>query len=391
MTPAARVAAAATVLDAIFAGKTAEQALKAWGRASRFAGSKDRAALRDLVFDALRRRASCAVLGGGLNGRGMMLGLGIQQGWPLAEIFSGDGYGPAALTDEERLHVECPAELTGATALDAPEWIYTQMQSDLGDAAAPALQVLRDRADVFVRVNQRRTTVAKAIGQLSTDGLTAEPHQFVDGCLRLTANARRLAQSVAYQSGQVDIQDASSQRAVAELPIPPGATVLDYCAGGGGKALALADQFDCRVAAHDVSDLRMKDITPRAQRAGVEIEILHSDQLTQDRTFDVVIVDAPCSGSGTWRRNPEEKWSLTPEKLRDFSELQSNVLASAARHLKSGGLLVYMTCSIFSDENDDVIAAFCNARSDIRKTDRLSLLPTQDWDGFFCQQLQHIA
>lgn len=386
MTPAARIAAAITVLDDILGGKTAEQALKAWGRASRYAGSKDRAALRDLVFDALRRRASCAAMGGGLHGRGLMIGLGIQQGWDLEDLFDGTGYGPAALTEAEQASVAAPAPLTGPVASDVPEWIFDTLKTDLGDKAVDVMAVMRDRAAVFLRVNQRRTDPEGAIRALSADGITVAHHPDVAGALIVTENARRVQQSKAYTDGLVEVQDASSQKAVMGFEVPVGATVLDYCAGGGGKALAVADRFECAVTAHDISAARMRDIEPRAKRAGVDIAVAGPDQLP-GHLFDVVLVDAPCSGSGTWRRNPEAKWALTPQKLQDFASLQRTVLTSAARHLAPGGTLIYMTCAIFAAENADVVAAFVEDHPAFDATDPLHLLPSAQWDGFFCQSL----
>lgn len=387
MTPSARVAAANVVLDDILGGRSAEQALSAWGRTSRFAGSKDRAALRDLVYDALRRRSSCAALGGGLHGRGLMVGLGIADGWDMAALFCGDGHGAAPLSVTEQALCAHPVTLDPVQTYDLPEWLWPIWLTDLGDAAAPAAAALRARAPLYLRVNSRRAGGDAARDALAADGIVTTPHPTQPGCLRVTENPRRVKGSAAYRDGVVEVQDAASQIAIAHLTVAPGARVLDYCAGGGGKALALADRVACDIVAHDVSPARMQDIPHRASRAGVVITVCQTDALPQEAPFDVVLVDAPCSGSGTWARNPEAKWALTVEKLRDFSNLQADVLAKAAGFVKPGGRLVYMTCSVFRAENDAVVAAFLDQHPQWTAADPLRLVPGPTFDGFFCQVL----
>ncbi len=347
--------------------------------------------MRDLVFDALRKRASCAALGGGLHGRGLMLGLGMQDGWQLSEIFSGTGHAPDALSPDEELRIRAPETLSGATAVDVPDWIWAQFQDDLGDNALDAATQLRSRAGLFLRVNQRRASMAEAQAALADEGIATEPHVSQTGCLRVTANPRRVQRAKAYLDGLVEVQDAASQIAVTGLDIPAGAAVLDYCAGGGGKALAIADRFDCAVTAHDHNVQRMADLPRRAERAGVEVKIAEPQQLAPDQRFDVVIVDAPCTGSGTWRRNPEAKWALESKKLQEFSKIQADILARSTGFLAQGGLLVYMTCSIFRAENEGVIDGFLSERADFQSASALSLYPSPDWDGFFCQALANNA
>lgn len=387
MTPAARVAAAIDVLDNIAAGRTAEQALSNWARASRFAGSKDRAALRDLVFDALRMRASSAAHGGGLEGRALMIGQAVQSGWDLDAVFSGEGHAPAPLTPAELETLARPRTLTDAQAHDLPEWLWAQFQEDLGAEASAAALALRERAPLYLRVAQSRGSVADAIASLAREEIDVTPHEVQDGCLRVVSNPRRVKTSTAYSDGCVEIQDAASQIAVAQLDIPNEARVLDFCAGGGGKSLALADRFDCTVTAHDVSAARMQDIAPRAARAGVQIAVATTAELSGSQ-FDVVVVDAPCSGSGTWRRNPEAKWALTPEKLMEFQALQTDVVAQAATHVRPGGTLVYMTCSVLQAENEGVIEAVLQAQPAWQAEPALKLLPTGQSDGFFCKILR---
>lgn len=387
MTPAARVAAAITVLDDILAGRTAEQALSNWARNSRFAGSKDRAALRDHVFDALRKRASSAVLGGGLTGRGLMIGSLVQDGIDPADMFTGQGHAPSRLTDAETALLRNAPTLAGPDADDLPAWVWPIWQKDLKDAATEAAQSLRTRAPLYLRVNLRRGTVEDAMGVLTDEAIDVSRHPTQPGCLRVESNPRRVKLSRAYTDGLVEVQDAASQIAVSRIAVPIGGRVLDYCAGGGGKALAIADQFDCKVMAHDIAAQRTADIAPRAERAGVQIDVVPTDDLAVLAACDVVVVDAPCSGSGTWRRNPEAKWQFTQDKLTAFGALQADVLEAASGYVKPGGVLYYMTCSVFDAENDAVVKAFTNTHPQWSVGDILRLIPGETSDGFYLCQL----
>ena len=389
MTPAARVAAAIVVLDDIAGGRSAEQALSGWARNSRFAGSKDRAALRDLVFDAQRKRGSCAALGGAPHGRGLMIGLGVQSGWDMPAIFSGEGHAPAPLTADEQAVVANPPALQPWEHHDVPAWIWDHLSKVHGAAKAGEMAMaLRARAPLYLRVNTRKGTAEAAATLLANEGIETAAHPDVAGCLQVMTNPRRVKNAAAYADGVVEIQDAASQMAVARLGVPAGARVLDYCAGGGGKALAIADRFACDVAAHDIAPGRMRDIAPRAARAGVDIAVLTPQDLTDAREFDVVVVDAPCSGSGTWRRNPEAKWALTPEALDEFHALQSEVIAQAARHVGPGGMLAYMTCSIFEAENAQVVQGFVQHHPTWMAEPAMTLWPGPQSDGFFLQILR---
>ena len=381
MTPAARVAAAIAVLDDIIDGAAAEQALTAWARGSRYAGSKDRAAVRDHVFDVLRARRS---LGDG-DGRALMVALSLREGRDVDHLFSGEGYSAAPLTAEER---QRPAPTSDAAVCDVPDWLWPKWQDSLGDEAVAVAKVQQGRADVFLRVNQRRCTVAEATATLGADGIITEAHPTVAGCLRVVANPRRIKTHTAYLEGLVELQDASSQFAIAQVPVPEGGGVLDYCAGGGGKALGFADQHDAKIFAHDIAPQRMADLPARAARAGVQVPCLATDALAADGPFDVVFCDAPCSGSGTWRRTPDAKWRFTQERLAQLMAAQDAVLAGAAPLVTQGGTLAYATCSVLRDENDGAVARFVAQAPDWKIIMRHQLLPSRDGDGFFLAILQ---
>lgn len=380
MTPGARVAAAAEILDQIGAGMAAEVALSRWARSSRFAGSKDRAAIRDHVFDVLRAWRSVAALGGGETGRHLMHGLLRQQGADLDSLFSGQGHALAPLSEAEKAAGFQPQ---GAAALDIPDWLLPLWRSSLGDKADEVAQVLQTRAPVMLRVNTRKATRDEVRDQLADDGIVYQVSDISPTAIVVVEGARRVAQSAAYTNGLVELQDGASQALVDALPLPKTGTVLDYCAGGGGKSLAMAAQTDAKIYAHDISAARMKDLPIRAERAGVQVARLTTDQLRPTGPFDLVLTDAPCSGSGSWRRSPEGKWALTKERLDDLTRIQAEILEAAAGLVAPGGILAYATCSVLAPENDQQLAAFLGKRTEWQEIKRHHWLPGPSGDGFF--------
>ncbi|MDF0595012.1 RsmB/NOP family class I SAM-dependent RNA methyltransferase [Psychromarinibacter halotolerans] len=378
MTPGARIAAAIAVLDEVLSGAPAEKVLTTWARRNRYAGSGDRAAIRDHVYDALRCRRSFAWLGGAETGRGLMLGAQRASGTDPSSLFTGEGYAPAPVGAEEA--GQDLSNAPDAVRLDMPDWLMGPLSDSLGDRTEPALAVLRTRAPVFLRVNIARADREDVRAMLAADGIETAPHPLADTALEVTSNPRRVAQSRAYLDGLVELQDASSQAACAAVPLEPGARVLDYCAGGGGKALALAAR-GARVTAHDSDPRRMRDLPVRAERAGAAI--VTEETIADADRFDVVLCDVPCTGSGTWRRTPEAKWLLTPERLDDLCRTQAEILATAARHVKPGGTLVYMTCSMLTAENSAQIEEFLAASKGWTLTLSRRFSPEDGGDGFF--------
>ncbi|MGH1368965.1 MAG: RsmB/NOP family class I SAM-dependent RNA methyltransferase [Maritimibacter sp.] len=387
MTPAARIATAIEILDLWRAGTPAEQALTSWARKNRFAGSKDRAAIRDHVFEAIRCARSFSALGGGETGRAMMIGALRDAGTPVAEMFNGAGYGPAALSAAEEGAGEAPE---GAEALDCPEWLAGELNAALGDDFAPVMRALRHRAPVFVRVNLARMSREDARASLAAEGIAAQDHGLSPSALEITEGARRVAGSQTYLNGLVELQDAASQAVVDAIPFEPGARVLDYCAGGGGKSLALAAR-GAQVWAHDIAPNRMKDLPERAARAGVQINTLFPDTLQSGpKTYDIVFADAPCSGSGSWRRAPQGKWDLTAARLDELPELQASILSDISRLVAPGGVLAYATCSLLARENTAQIQAFLARHSGWKLEREQAFTPLDGGDGFYIAILTNL-
>ncbi|MGY3436855.1 MULTISPECIES: RsmB/NOP family class I SAM-dependent RNA methyltransferase [unclassified Marinovum] len=381
MIPAARIHSASELLDAILDGQPAEQALTRWARGNRYAGSKDRAAIRDLVFDALRRKRSYAAYGGAMTGRGLMIGALRAADAELDESFTGTRHTPEALTDEERAAFGTP---DAVEARDFPDWLWPEFERSLGDNATAEALLLRDRAEVFLRVNRLKSDMETAQSRLAEEGILTEPHVLSPTALRVKEGARRVHLSAAFADGLVELQDAASQAVVDFIAPQAGQTVLDYCAGGGGKALAIAALTGTAVVAHDVSPDRMQDIPKRADRAGALIETV--EQLTG--AYDLVVCDAPCSGSGSWRRAPEAKWRLDPSRLDELCEMQAEILETAQALVASGGRLAYATCSLLDCENAAQISAFVARNPDWVLQEARQFKLADGADGFFVAVMQ---
>jgi len=383
MTPAARINAAIGVLDRIAAGEPAERALLNWARGSRYAGSGDRAAVRDHVFDALRCRRSFAALGGSASGRGLMLG-GIRAGGGVPETtFTGAGYAPAPVTPSEAAHLAAPVALSENEALDCPDWLAPDLQASLGADFASVMEALRHRAPVYLRVNTARADLAAAQSSLLSDGIATQFVQLAKNALQVTENARKIHASLAFRDGLVELQDAASQAVVEALPLTHGQRVLDYCAGGGGKALAMAARVNGPIHVHDADPARMRDLPARAARAGAEMILLSDDAVAAMAPYDLVLLDVPCSGSGSWRRTPEAKWRLTRERLEDLMRTQVSILERASSFVAPGGWMAYVTCSLLVSENESQIARFMERSPEWHCGLQHRWSPKDGADGFF--------
>jgi 16S rRNA (cytosine967-C5)-methyltransferase len=381
MTPAAHVSAAIEVLGDLSARRRpVADVLKEWGLSHRFAGSKDRSAIANLVFDALRKRASAAFVMGDDAPRALMLGaLREARGLDLSAIsalFSGEGHAPEPLTPQERERLET-ATLEGAPGHvrgDYPEWLAGRFEAAFADGCAEEGRALAERAPVDLRVNILKASREQALEKLAH--LRPQPTPLSPIGLRIGLDARgrgpALAAEPAFVKGLVETQDESSQLASLLCAAAAGEQVLDICAGGGGKTLALAAQMHNRgqIYAYDDDGRRLMPIHERLARAGVRNVQVRAPRGKADvladlaGRCDLVLIDAPCTGTGVWRRHPDAKWRLAPGALEQRLKEQRELLAKAARYVKSGGRLVYVTCSVLRDEDEDQIAAFLGVHPD---------------------------
>ncbi len=422
MKPGARIAAAIEVLDQIVNRyRPASDALNDWGKAHRFAGSGDRNAIGGLVYDALRTRGSSAFLLGEETPRAYVIGSLAYQGATAAEVsvlLTGEDHTPPPLSDSEmaRLTAGLPADAPPSVKGDYPEWLHGSLSRVFGDRVVEECRAMSARAPADLRVNTLKATPEKVLSDLASLGATPAP--FVPEALRIAApvgGARipNLQAEEGYQQGWFEIQDVGSQIAAALACAGTKMQVLDLCAGGGGKTLALAAHMENKgqIYVYDADRTRLKPIFERINRAGVRNQqVLRAGDraaLTAlGPRFDVVLVDAPCTGTGTWRRRPDAKWRLKAPALADRQKQQREVLDLAQSLVKPGGRIVYVTCSLLPEENTDQVAAFLARAPGFRivpygdawraalpgeppvsadaRTETLLLTPaSHDTDGFF--------
>ena len=385
MKPAARVQSAIELLDKVLEaannqGAPADRILADWFKNHRFAGSKDRRAIRELVYAAIR---ACGPVP--KTGRAAMLRV-AESDPAIPVLFDGSDYGPAAIGPDE----------TAAEGGIAPNWLVERLAtSGVDDEQSGALL---KRASLDVRVNTLKADRTSLSLPVQTE-VTAAPNG-----LRLP-NGTAVEQFAHYRDGLIEVQDTGSQLACFAVGAKPGETVIDLCAGGGGKTLALAAAMENqgRLIASDTDRQRLSRLAPRAQRAGVTIaETRLLDPQREMEALadlagqaDAILIDAPCSGTGTWRRNPEARWRLTPATLDKLVATQTHLLDLARGLLKPGGRLIYVVCSLLDEEGAMQFDAFLQRHpaltaqplalplgSERGKGTRLSPFE-DDTDGFF--------
>ena len=379
MTPGAHIAAAIEVLDQILAGKKAEASLIKWGKSNRFAGSADRNAIRDLVFDALRQKNSLTKRSKNISGRSWIIALLKKREVNLDEYFGATRYSPPKIKkwELELLPIENESDL-----YDIPDWLWPKWKASLGIKAVEVANTLKERANIFLRVNIIKGTRRDAIKALEKDGILSKFHPTVSTALIVNKGTRKIKNSEAYNIGLVELQDASSQASVLKLNIDQNGPILDFCAGGGGKSLALSAYLNKPIFAYDANFERMKDLPNRARRSGANIRVIKSNDLKKSH-YGLVFCDVPCSGSGSWRRDPEGKWSLTLQDYERLLSLQKNILATASQLVKPNGNLVYATCSILKDENKAQIQKFIDKTNDWALKKEKFNIPSELGDGFY--------
>lgn len=372
MRPAARITAAVEVLTEVMERhRPAADALSDWGKAHRIAGSGDRAAIGSLVYDAMRKRASLAWAMGADTPRALAVATaGATFGLDpdaVAALCDGSQHAPAPLSEAERAGLVRPlTEAPPHVQADVPEWLWPTFVELFGARAVTEGRALAARAPTDIRVNTLKTTREKVAKALASFAVAPAP--LVPNGLRVPPPAGpgrtpNLQAEAAFQAGWFEVQDAGSQVAAALTGAAPRQQVLDVCAGGGGKTLAMAAamQNTGQVYAYDGDRLRLKPIFDRLKRAGARsVQVIRARDKAAlaalGPRFDVVLVDAPCTGTGVWRRRPEAKWRLKPQSIEARRAEQREVLDLAAPMVKPGGHLVYVTCSLLPEENGGQVA-----------------------------------
>jgi len=369
MTPSARVQAAIEILDLVIAsardeGPPADAIVQAYFKARRYAGSKDRRAVRELVFRAIRRSGEPPA-----SGRVAMIGLAGEDD-EIAAAFDGSPHAPPKIGSREK----------GSEVALLPQWIEHELSALVTSDEWPALL---ERAPLDLRANVARTSRDELVEAFEG----AEPTPLSPWGLRLPADSR-VTEHPAFSEGLTEVQDEGSQLIALACGAQPGQRIVDLCAGAGGKSLALAAAAggEAEIIACDTSRARLSKLPDRARRTGASIStrLLNAPREAEElqdlqNTADVALVDAPCSGSGTWRRNPEGRWRLTPDRLDRVIALQERVLDLAAPLVKPGGRLVYAVCSLLTREGADQISSFLGRHSGWTVQD--PLLNVGRWDG----------
>ena len=392
MTPDARLQTVIELLEQIDStGRPADRVVHDALRGRRYIGSKDRREISERVFWHLRRKARLgwwlARLGARFEPRTRVLAelaLTESQGVPeLAQLFDGQRYGPEKLTDKEKGLVkglagkalddpEQPPEVRG----ECPPWLYPRF----GKNADARMRALLEEAPTDLRVNALKASREEAMERLRAEGVEARPTSISPLGLRLSARVN-LAETETFKKGFVEVQDEGSQVVSLLTGAAPGMRVVDFCAGAGGKTLALAAQMNNSgsIQALDILKGRLDRAAQRAKRAGahnITRRLLNNQRdpwiKRQRRKADRVLIDAPCSGTGAWRRNPDARWNMTETGLGELIDLQAEILDSAWRMVKPGGRLVYATCSLLTEENERQVQGFLEGHDDF------ALLPWRD-------------
>src|SRR6266403_6273621 len=375
MTPAARLSAAIELIDTIDAQRVpAAKALKEWGTAHRYAGSGDRAAISGLIWDVLRRRASSAWVMDDDTPRARVLGmLKLERGMnvdAIAALCDGGRFAPEPLTERERAALasrslkEAPAHIAG----DYPEWLDGYLAQVFGDDRVAEATAMASRAPLDLRVNTLKAKREKTLASLAHLGAQPTPWSPLGLRIELGADARNpgIHAEQDFIKGAIEVQDEGSQLAALLSAAKPGEQVIDLCAGAGGQTLALAAlmQGKGRLIATDHDKRQLAPIHERLSRAGIRNADVRTPEVEADpladikASADLVLIDAPCTGTGTWRRNPDAKWRMRPGALEVRLRDQIEVLDRAAPLVKPGGRIAYITCSVLPQENGEQIRNF---------------------------------
>lgn len=418
MTPGARIQAVIELLENVEGSpKPADGIIASWFRARRFIGAKDRKAIHERLYDILRRKAHLTWwlerTGMPDSARAKVLSHLVLADHARLELldslFEGGKFAPPRLiSDERKWAAELlrqrldHADMPDWVRLEYPRWLDQKLGARFGADLEAEMRALLLPARLDLRVNALKATREEAMAALRAEGIEAVPTQLSPWGLRVPERVNLMA-SKTFKDGLVEVQDEGSQLAALLVDAKPGMAVCDFCAGAGGKTLALASMMNNkgRLAACDVSEGRLFRSADRLKRAGVHNVTRHVLDAQgakwlkrQVASFDRVLVDAPCTGTGTWRRNPDAKWKLTLADLGELTVKQGEILERAARLVKPGGVLVYVTCSLLSDENEAQIESFLNKSKDFKLQPMeggqpyLHLTPaSHGTDGFFAAKL----
>lgn len=391
----ARLQTVIELADLLFSfEQPADNTLNAYFRTHRYIGGRDRRAIAEQIWSVLRHYGRLSSLfESNLTGRMAVAALLQYRNKDLSSLFNGEKYAPVPLSEQEREWLDSLPETVPAASLECPDW--------LKDRIDPAdIEAMTSPASTDLRVNALKTDRDTVLKRLEQDGIKAEKTPFSPWGIRLAERVNMTAHPL-FQDGLIEVQDEGSQLVSLLSRAKAGETVFDWCAGAGGKTLALSAMMNAKgtLYATDAFPKRLKDLPERANRAGAANVILLNGYKDL-KQYDLVLVDAPCTGTGTWRRSPDARWRITPEQSAAIVKTQAEILDKAASHVKKDGRLFYITCSLDGTENEDQAAAFLKRRADFGiedlspvfnaltglsiKTETILLRPSElHTDGFF--------
>ena len=378
------------ILDTYLNEAKIDFVLRKWAIKHRFAGSSDRRKIKDIIFDIIRQKKSCEHVGGGFSGRNLLIGYLKLKGTELSSVFDNSKFGPEELTiKEQNINVDF-SNLSNIYELDFPSWLIPILRRSLLNEFSNVVKALRNRSHIQLRVNLKKISRLNAMKKLQKNNIECEINELCSTALNVLNGAQHILTSPCFENGFVELQDAGSQLVSELIEINYNDKVLDMCAGAGGKSLSIScgAELDATYFAWDINFDRMKDIDARSKRAGVKIEKVI--KLSSKSFYNKIIIDAPCSGSGSWRRDPEGKWRLDEDILDNYVKTQRELILKGLKLLAPRGQILYITCSILDIENGKLIDDLISSVLSLKLVRSISLVPSSKSDGFYGAVLEKV-
>ena len=391
-----RACAAIDILDNYINGIPIEKALKEWFKKNRFAGSNDRRSIRDIIFDILRKRLILfypfQINNYSETGRILVLSylyIYKRDTFSLSDIIDSKYFLPPIKNEELLILNRINDYIEKAPkniVLNYPEFLEKKLTKTLGNNFNKVMEIFLERAPIYLRVNNLKTNLEDELYNLEKENILCEYCSVSKNALIIKTGEQFLKKSSSYQLGNVELQDLSSQLTTEFDEISIGKRILDFCAGSGGKSLAIASRLknNADIFAHDINSFKLSNLLNRSIRAGARIKTLISNNLNKyENFFDIVFVDAPCSGTGTWRRDPKIKWEINDQKINILSKNQYKIIKNSCKYLKKGGFLIYVVCSLLEDEGELVVNKFLINNQKFSIINKEFYHPINASDGFY--------
>lgn len=405
MRVSARFRAAQEILDLLLTREMSSKTIINWERGNKFAGSKDRKNIRDIVFHCLRNKRYFLYWWGKAKrdsaGRKLVLSYIVDRFGSDSLDRENDFFGikdfdflPLSDSENEILsenwlkRVEINED---PIKYSYPDFLDRDLKISLNGDFSKVMEMLSTRAPVYLRANKIKISTSNLIKKLHIEGFEVEQNSKNMDILKVLNEPKKMKLSSLFLEGAFEFQDLGSQNIGHRIPVTEGMKILDFCAGGGGKSLALASKFCNRIKLHayDINSTRLESFKLRAKRSGAQIKFLNKESVFNE-TYDLILVDVPCSGTGTWRRDPFAKWNLNSSNLQKISEIQMDILEKVSSQVERGGSICYITCSLLKKENEENISVFLKKDNRYEAGMYHQVSPLEGGDGFFMALLNKI-